>query len=304
MKKRKVYSGEVHHVYQRTLNKGVIFYSVKDYLVFFTIYCSYARARGIQVLSLCPMPDHIHQVARVESAAQLADFIQNYTRLFAREWNLARKKKGSLIRHPFGSASKQGNKKVRTTLAYCNNNPVERQLVQKAEDYRWNFLAYYQNKNPYSPPLNMGRATKALRTALKKVQELFYAGDYLRYSQLDRMQQALSPIEWRQLADYIIGLWNVIDYEQAIGFYGSFEAMIRAFHDNTGSEYEINEEFDPYSDAVYADCIRLLQAEKEIDDVFEIPTLPLERKEALRRLLKLRTSARNKQICKFLHLPV
>ena len=55
MKKRKVYSGEVHHIIQRTRNSGVIFYTVQDYLVFFTIYCSQALQKNVNVLSLCPI---------------------------------------------------------------------------------------------------------------------------------------------------------------------------------------------------------------------------------------------------------
>ena len=302
MKKRKVYADEVHHVYQRTLHGELIFYSVHDYLVFFTIYCTQARKRGIEVLALCPMVDHIHFVLQVENAKQLSGFTQCYAHLFAWEWNRRRQRKGSLFRHRYGSAAKRSNKQVRTTLAYCNNNPVERKLAGKAEDYRWTFLAYYDNRNPYSPPLNPSRAGGKLRRILKEVNLCFEMGYHLRYRQLERWEKQLTAPEWQQLTDYIIGLWNVIDYEEAVSYYGSLENMLRAFHDNTGSEYEIREDRDSDSDAVYADCTRLLLSEKLVERIGDLPALPHGRKEELYRLLLQRTSARPRQLRKYLHL--
>ena len=302
MKKRKVYSGEVHHVYQRTVDRGLIFYNVHDYLVFFTIFCSQARQHAIQVMSLCPMPDHIHQVLVAPGHNKLVRFEQCYSHLFAREWNRARKKKGYLFQHPFGSAAKLGSKQVRTALAYCNNNPVERKLAEIAEDYRWTFLAYYGNKSPYSPKLNTSRIRAIMHSVLQEVNTCYELGQYLHYNQLRRWERYLTVREWQQLTDYIIGLWNVIDYEQAISYYGSFKTMIGSFHDNTGSEYDIKEERDNYSDAVYADCTHALLNGGFVKQFFDIPTLPDKQKDELFLYLQQRTSARPRQIKKYLHI--
>ena len=67
MKTRKVYPGEVHHVCQQTVDGVLVFYSVSDYLVFFTIYCTVARRLGVKVLALCPMVDHTHNVVIVRN---------------------------------------------------------------------------------------------------------------------------------------------------------------------------------------------------------------------------------------------
>ena len=302
MKKRKIYSGEVHHVVQRTQLGGLLFYCVNDYLVFFTVFCSQARQKQVEVLALCPMPDHIHQVVVARNQNQLATFIQAYAHLFAGEWNRRRGRKGSLFRHRYGSSAKMGNKQVRTTLAYCNNNPVERKMTQTPEDYRWTFLNYYKKPNPYSPPLNPGQARSYVKTVLREIDNCFQCGSYLRYSQLERWEKHLSALEWQQLTDYIIGLWNIIDYEQAISYYGSFETMVRAFHDNTGSEYEIKEDRDNYSDTVYADITHILLTDGFVKHPLEILSLPDGRKRELFTYLQPRTSARPKQILKYLHL--
>ena len=301
MKKRRVLEGEVHHIYQRTIGGGVLFYSVIDYLVYFTIVCTVADQLGITVLALCPMPDHLHQASRIRSRDELSRYVQRYTHLFAQEWNKSRGRKGPLFRARFGSAVKVGNKAVRNTLAYNNNNPVERKMVKRAEDYRWNFLRYAQSSHPYSSPLQLETASKKLRRVLQEVRQHHQNGEWIRYRQWDRWIRDLTDPEIRQLTDYIITTWNVIDYHQAASYYGDFDTMVRAFHDNTGSEYDIPEDRDQYSDAVYTECIRLLIKEKRITRVRGIPLLPREEKVALMQLLQQRTTASHRQILRLLH---
>lgn len=300
--KRKVIEGEVHHIYQKTNDGVLIFYSLRDYLVFFTIYCTFADKLDVTVLALCPMPDHLHNACRFMNGEQMVKFVQMYTHCFSREWNKSRSRKNPLFQKRFGSAVKLGNKAVRTTLNYNYNNPVERKITIKAEEYRWNFLKYFKNSNPYSKPLVESAASAKLRNALKDVRTLHKRGEWVRYAQLDLWMKGLSSDEVQQLADYIITTWNVIDYVGAVSYYGDYDAMIRSFHDNTGGEYDIREDKDSYSDAVYADCTRILMKAGIISSVREIPGLSLYRKLEAYKLLSARTASKPKQICKYLHL--
>lgn len=300
--KRRVAEGEVHHIYQKTKGGVVIFYSLRDYLVYFTIFCTLAERMDVTVLALCPMPDHLHNACRFTSAEQMVRFVQQYTHCFSREWNKSRRRKNSLFQKRFGSSVKLGNKAVRTTINYNNNNPVERKIVVKAEDYRWNFLRYFKNRNPYSRPLDESVASGKLRSALRDIRAIYKKGDWVHYAQLDLWMKGLSPSEVQQLADYIISTWNVIDYVGAISYYGDYEAMIRSFHDNTGSEHDIREDKDNYSDAVYKDCTRILMKEEYISSVREVPGLPILRKYELHKLLSARTAAKPSQIKKYLHI--
>ena len=273
-----------------------------DYLVFFTIFCTVARRYGMQVLALCPMPDHIHNVLVVPREEALIRFVQQYTHLFAREWNLSRGRKGSLFKARYKSSVKLGNKQVRTTLNYNDNNPVERKIVLRAEDYRWNFLRYATEKQPFSAPYRLSEQSAPFRGALKELQTIHLGGGYLRYNQLLRWSRRLSEHQMQQLMDYAIALWNVIDYEQATAYYSSFSARIRSLHDNTGSDYDIQEERNNWSDAIYRECTEILLREGFIKDVFEIYALPPEIKQEAAKLLRCRTSAHLKQIQRFLHI--
>ena len=299
---RRVVEGEVHHIYQKTRSGVVIFYSLRDYLVYFTIFCTLADKMDVAVLALCPMLDHLHSACRFMNLEQMVKFVQQYTRIFAKEWNHSRKRKGALIRERFGSAVKIGNKVVRTTINYNYNNPVERKICSRAEDYRWNFLKYYRNRNPYSQPLDESSASHKLRRALQDVRATHKKGEWVHYAQLDLWMNGLTSVEVQQLADYIITTWNIIDYVGAISYYGDFDAMLRSFHDNTGSEYDIREDKDTYSDAVYADCTHILMSQGYISSVREIPGLAFQRKMDLYKVLSARTTAKPVQLNKYLHI--
>ena len=275
MKTRKVYPGEVHHVCQQTVGGVLVFYTINDYLVFFTIFCTVARRYGIKVLSLCPMVDHIHNVVVVDRDLQLASFVQLYTRLFAREWNESRGRKGSLFKHRYMSSVKLGNKQVKTTVNYSYNNPVERKLVERAEDYRWNFLRYARNAHPYSVPVNEENKSNLFRGILREMRTTYEGGGHLCYQQLERWGRRMDQNAMQQIADYAI----------------------------TGSDYEIREDRNLYSDAVYADCSRILLKEGWVKDLFQLPLLPIEKKKQVAHLLLSRTTARPSQIEKYLHLP-
>ncbi len=301
MKTRKVYPGEVHHVCQQTVNGVLVFYSASDFLVFFTIYCTVARSLGIKVLALCPMVDHAHNVIVVRDEATMSRFVQQYTHLFSREWNTSRGRKGPLFKHRYMSSVKFGNKQVKTTINYNNNNPVERKLVEKSEEYRWNFLRYAKESHPFSEPFLLSEKSTMFRNILKEIKHIHAGEGYLRYCQLERWKKSLTPRDMQQLADYIIRLWNVIDYKEVISYYGDYETMLRSFHDNTGSDYDIKEDRNNYSDAVYQDCTKLLMKEGVISHPGEVPSLPLEKKRELAEMLHYRTNARPRQIEKYLH---
>lgn len=50
MKLRRFLSGSPNHVYQRSLNGSVIFYSLEDCLVYFTVFCTCAVKYGVSTV--------------------------------------------------------------------------------------------------------------------------------------------------------------------------------------------------------------------------------------------------------------
>lgn len=300
---RKFYPDIINHCYQRTINGDLLFYNVYDCLMFFTIFCLYAPRYGVRVYKLCLMPDHIHSSSSAKRKKDLTEFTQVYTAIYAREHNEVCHEKGSVFQSPFGSVPKYGDKKARSNLIYVDNNPVERHLVKKAEDYCWNFLAYANSDYPFSTPLVLKKSSDSMKTAIQIVDSWYGEGKYLNYFLLRRMFSPLDEKEKRQLADYIICKYNILDYKGAEAFFDGYEDMLKATHSVTGSEYDLNEVFVGKSDACYGQMTAILMATGRFRDIHDIFTLSQSDKMELFEMLNKRTDATLEQIAKYLHIP-
>ena len=288
------------HIYQNTPNGELLFYTVSDFLAFFTLVCTTARRFGIRIIGICPMYDHVHLLVEAESRERVADFVASYSRQYARFLNITIQSSGQVFNHSFGCALKTGDKAIRTACSYLYNNPGEKGLCQRAEEYRWTFLAYAVSKHPFSQKVLLEKSSKPLRRALKEVDYFCALNKPLMVFALERMFCKLKPEEMDQLTDYIICSFNCIDYDELISYYGDYETMCLAFASNQGKEYEIKESFEPGSHLVYPEISSVLVNKlgfKNVKDIFKLS--PAAQTDLYRRLV-YSTHASEKQIRKYL----
>lgn len=290
----------VKHAYIRTRTGGLIFYSVKDCLVYFTLFCTIARKYSVRVLGLCLMYDHIHIMVEIQSQSQLTRLVQECSSRYARAFNMSSGRVGQVFDKSFGYAIKIGGKKIRTSIAYLYNNPVEKKLCREAEEYRWNYLAYYKNNNPFSKPIVKKTARKALRNAIAEVDQARSRDIPLTYTMLSRLMDGLNNEELNQLTDYIVSSYNSIDYEASIEYYSSYEDMMTAIHSNTGSEYEINEITTKGDDRIYVELSRALRDSNIAVKSKRVISAPLTEKQRLAQDLYGYTQATIEQLDKYL----
>ena len=167
-RRRRFVDGECNHIYQRTLNGFNIFYDLEDYLVFYMILSTSARKFRVRVLKICLMVDHIHILLEADSCQEMSEFVRYYSSVFVREFNDSIGRNGQLMYKSFGSAPKKGDKKTRSAIVYIGNNPVEKKICANAEEYRWNFIAYLDNDNPFSQNIPPRSRRRILRKAMKE----------------------------------------------------------------------------------------------------------------------------------------
>ena len=299
---RKFSSGNAMHVYQRAICGFNIFYTLDDYLVFYTIFSVFSIRFDVKVLSLCLMVDHFHALLITESKVNFSQFIASVTSLYARLFNETIGRKGQLFDKSFGSAPKFSEKQVRTVIPYIFNNPVERYLCSDPRDYRWNFLAYLSSDSPFSNKLDLKKASKCLRSAIKEVKSCHENGLWLNYTQLSRLYRQLSILERSQLTDYVIRIYSPFDKEKLVSYYKSQEMMNLAIRSTMGSEYDIKEEYHHSSDMHYSD-IEYYITEKLSFVPKSLLSLSVRQKSALARQISANTMATDRQIAKYLHLP-
>ena len=217
----------------------------------------------------------------------MSGFMKESAICFVKEYNSSIGRSGPILESCFGSAPKIKDKRVRENVVYLYNNPVERGLCMMAEDYQWNFLAYAWSDHPFSEPFIYRRASWKMKIAVRMLKDC---------EELDQRETA-------QLIDMIINLYQFIDYNAALSYYGSMEKMLSAIHSNTGTEHDIREVFDAGTDRVYIKMAQLIRKGGRYRNVREVTVASVEEKIRLFREIQARTGATGRQIAKFLHLP-
>lgn len=303
MEKRRFHEKCVNHVYQRTLSGFNIFYDVEDYLVYFTVFSVLAVKYNIVVYGLCLMIDHIHSLFFAKDMKTLSGFVSHVTLSFVKEYNSAHGRKGPLFEGRFGSAPKRGLKLLRTAIAYLYNNPVEKLLCRKAQDFKWNFLAYAHSDHPFSHKLVIRNAPYRVRRIIKEIDYEAKCGRHLSYAMLNRFFSDLDKDSKDQIIDYIITRYSVIRYDLLESCYGGYENMLAAINSNAGSEFDINETMYVKSDKEYRELYRYVREHgfRRAGDVIGLPDAD---KYVMCNELSLHTSASRVQIAKFLHFNV
>ena len=303
-KGRKFIAGECLHVYQRTIGGVNIFYDRFDYLVFYTIFSTISKLYDLTILELCIMVDHIHILIAADKLKEVAAFMRHYTSLFAQVYNQEIGRHGPLFYKSYGSAPKKGSKKIRSTIVYIGNNPVEKSLCNDASEYRWNFLAYAVDKYPYSYKIALKDCPPRIRLILKEIQKSKESNAYLSYEQLKRMFKKLSKEESEMATDYIISMYYPFDTNELLSFYTSYTDMINAMRSTAGNEYDIKEKYYHGTDKVYEEMIDFVENILHIKPVRQVTVLNIDNKFAIAKQLQKATMASTLQISKFLHMNI
>ncbi len=275
----------IAHIYQRGLNMSVIFYSVKDILVFYTILYVLKKKYKITVLGIVFMYNHYHLLIKARSQEVVSCFMRDLETVFSKEFNKEAGIKGHVFEPRYGLSNKNWDKKQREAAAYLYNNPVEKQLSTRAVEFRWNFLAYAVSDHPFSEKLVVRKASTHLKKCLQEVRFMFNHGAFLNYTVLKNCFKRLSWNEINQLVDFIITTYNVVDYKETINLYGSYEKMLIAFDSNTGSDHDMKEEYSDNSYKGYISSIKALSNVYRFADPKDVLKLSAEGRRFLARKL-------------------
>lgn len=301
-RRRKFFSGVLNHIYQRTIDGSQLFYCIEDCLVFYTIFSVCAHSAGIEPLSLCIMHNHFHSLIKTSNQAKLSNFFDHFTAWFVREYNQHIGRKGRLLKKNFGSAPKWDDKKLRSCIIYIGNNPVEKHFCKRAQDYRWNFLAYANSSNPFSEKIVRRKISFKLLKALKEVDTMHSLNLPLKYAQIIRMTKKLNNVEFEQFTDYVISRYLPFDYKELCSHFKSYEAMLSAMESTTGEDFDIQEHRDSFSMNSFKQMMKHLEKNMPRHAVRKVTILPIEEKIEIYKDLQRNTSATGQQICNFLHI--
>jgi len=302
MKKRNVPVGSLQHVYKRSADGGVIFYRTIDHLVYYTMQSVMARRHNLKVLCSAHMYTHLHGLLAAADPCQLSYYERDLNIVHTREYNIEMGRTGHLYHGPFGAAAKRTEKDKRSGLIYVMNNPVEKKLCSRALDDRWTFLAYYEGSFPFSERPYLKTSRWALRNAFREVDQEYNGGRYLKYALLHRLFASLHASEREQLTDYIIQRYFFFDKESCYRLFGGWEKMAVAIDMTKGKEFDVGEEFDPFSDIPYREMCDVVERLGLLAKKMPLFGLSDVRQKKLAKYLRSNTAASDYQVARFLHL--
>lgn len=233
------------HIFQISVTRGIVFCTIPDLILLYTLICTRAPKHRAHIISMTIMLNHFHIEASFQKLDDLELYMNEVTSVFARKYNKHYGLSGQLFHRPFGSSVK-GNEKLKfNNYIYIGNNAKDKQAVKRAEEYRWNFLKFSENSFPFSEPYHPDKASKEMRSLVKKVKTYKINNRVIGYDFFEcREYQYLKEAEKQQLIDMIINEYNVIDYSPALAKYGSPTKIYEVMNTVSGSEYGSGDDFD------------------------------------------------------------
>ncbi|MBP5488491.1 MAG: hypothetical protein J6X77_02860 [Bacteroidales bacterium] len=241
MKKFDFHSG-YYHICQLSADKGIIFYSTADILVYYTIVSVKCLKESIKPIGFTVMFNHTHLEAPFRTDTQMASFMNSTGSTFAKQYNSHYSLSGPVFNHNYNRSSKYGDKRIRDTFIYIGNNGKEKIPSIKAEDYKFSFIKYLSSSHPFSEEIDFRTASPELLYLMQEVVTRRRKLQPLNYSFFGEKYEELSEKERLQLTDFIISAYFFLDKEKILSLYGSYENVLTAMNAVSGSEHDFKDD--------------------------------------------------------------
>lgn len=246
MKTRLIQDGVPLHVYNKGYDGNLLFYTIFDYLSFFTALSCLSAKYGVELIALTLMPNHFHCLQLGERKA-IIKFNQDLASWYAREFNSVYNINGQLFSTPYGRAPKSIGKQIRATIAYILNNPCVGGISDSILEYRWNFIPYYGNPYPFSEAYAASKASMKMRRAVQHIKRLQQLNHPLNHANLRILFSDLTRIEAEQLIDIIIVEYQCVNFKKLSTYFNSdLNRIFELLNTTSGSEHDIKEDWERY----------------------------------------------------------
>lgn len=138
-RKESFYPGAYYHLYNRGVNREKIFFERENYLFFLRQLRKYFKRELVSIIAYCLMPNHYHLIIYLNTN-NLANIMQRFTLSYSKAINKRYSRVGALFQGPFKAIQVDRNEYLIHLSRYIHLNPVEANIINKAED--WEFSSY------------------------------------------------------------------------------------------------------------------------------------------------------------------
>ncbi|MBX4181625.1 transposase [Candidatus Parcubacteria bacterium] len=190
MRKVRIAPGEYYHVFNRGVNKQMIFHDMRDFsrFLFLILYFQspkvftnlgrliedfvrhrvshsidqdVVRGRMVEIVSFCIMPNHFHLIVKEVSDEGIASYMQRILNAYGKYYNTKYEKSGHVFQGPYRAVHVENDDQLRYLSAYIHRNPREISKWFKKEDqYPWSSYSDVVKENRWGkllvPEILMG----------------------------------------------------------------------------------------------------------------------------------------------------
>lgn len=141
----------VYHVLNRANGRLRLFKKDEDFLAFFRCLRLALDKHPIRILGWCVMSNHWHLVVWPERDGELSRFFGYLSLLHATRWQVAHNAVGTghVYQGRFKSFMIQKDAHLAWVLRYVERNALRKNLVKRAEDWRWGSLHAWREKSEF-----------------------------------------------------------------------------------------------------------------------------------------------------------
>jgi len=159
-------TGEHYHIFNRGVEKRIIFEDAREYNHFLEVIQFYQRNHRfrfsrlrrkerqkvianktgellIEILCYCLMPNHFHFLIKQVAEKGIETFLQRITNSYSHYFNIKHDRVGPLFQGKFRSIRIENTAQLIHVSRYIHINPVTAYIVKKPEDYRWSSYQEY-----------------------------------------------------------------------------------------------------------------------------------------------------------------
>ena len=145
MARRKVefVTGQYYHIYNRGVNRDLIFRNPDNYLFLLRRVKEYSSRFEIALIAYCLMPNHYHFLLRQEGIQPVSKFVQNVFNSYTKAFNTAYHRTGTLFEGPYKALLVEKETHLLHLCRYIHRNPLEAGLVTNLDDWPYsNYLEW------------------------------------------------------------------------------------------------------------------------------------------------------------------
>lgn len=183
MRNIKIVSGEYYHIFNRGVNKRLIFHDNADRARFLFLILYFqspviiqnigrlvklfvkhsvfnkdkqeiVKSKFIELTSFCLMPNHFHLIVKEVEENGIARYMQRVLNSYTKYYNTKYNKSGHLFQGPYKAVHIKNNNQLLYLSAYIHRNPRElKEWLNKENNYQWSSYQDFVNKNRFEESL-------------------------------------------------------------------------------------------------------------------------------------------------------